>query len=113
SGGLVAQADVSCLEQVERVVADAMTAYSQIDAVVNNAGYAPVKLIEELTPEDWHRVIDTNLSATFYFCRAVWPIMKQQGGGSIVNMSSMAARDPFTGFAAYGAAKAGINLLTQ
>jgi len=113
AGGLVAAADVSHLDQIERVVADAMARYSRIDAVVNNAGYAPAKPIDQMTPEQWRRVIDVNLSATFYFCRAVWPIMKQQGGGSIVNISSMAARDPFSGLSAYGAAKAGINLLPR
>ena len=52
-----------------------------------------------------------DLSAAFYLCRAVWKIFTGQGGGVIVNISSQAARDPFPGFAAYGAAKAGINLL--
>jgi 3-oxoacyl-[acyl-carrier protein] reductase len=64
-----------------------------------------------MTIEDFHRVIDVNLSATFYCCKAVWPIFKDDKGGVIVNISSAASRDPFTGFSAYGAAKAGVNLL--
>src|SRR5206468_11715185 len=62
--------------------------------------------------DEWRATIDTNLSATFYLSKAAWPILKRQGGGAIVNISSMAARDPFAGFAAYGAAKAGVNLLS-
>jgi NAD(P)-dependent dehydrogenase (short-subunit alcohol dehydrogenase family) len=60
--------------------------------------------------EEWHRVIDTNLSAAFYLCKAAWPHLVRGGGGVIVNISSESARDPFNGFSAYGAAKAGLNI---
>ena len=63
-----------------------------------------------MTVEQWRAVIDTNLSAAFYATRAAWPAFERQGGGVVVNISSAAARDPFPGFAAYGAAKAGLNL---
>lgn len=108
---LVIAGDVSDAGHVERVIKETMSRYGRIDALVNNAGYAPLKLIEELSLDEWRRVIDVNLSATFYFCKAVWPEMRKRGGGAIVNISSAASRDPFTGFAAYGAAKAGLNLL--
>jgi NAD(P)-dependent dehydrogenase (short-subunit alcohol dehydrogenase family) len=78
--------------------------------VVNNAGLAPVRPILEMTPDEWRAVIDTNLSAAFYLTRAAWPAFEKQRGGVVVNVSSAAARDPFPGFAAYGAAKAGLNL---
>lgn len=110
-GGLAVDADVSRLDDVERVVATAVEAFGRLDVVVNNAGYAPLRLIEQMTPDEWRRVLDTNLSATFYFARSAWPIFRRQGGGVIVNLSSLSARDPFTGFFAYGAAKAGINLM--
>jgi 3-oxoacyl-[acyl-carrier protein] reductase len=64
-----------------------------------------------MTPEEWRAVIETNLSAAFYLTRAAWPAFERQRGGVVVNISSAAARDPFPGFAAYGAAKAGLNLL--
>src|SRR4029079_9090658 len=57
-------------------------------------------------------VIDTNLSSAFYLAKALWDTFKKQHAGCIVNISSMAARDPFPGFLAYGAAKAGLNLLS-
>jgi NAD(P)-dependent dehydrogenase (short-subunit alcohol dehydrogenase family) len=66
--------------------------------------------IKDMSIDRWRAVLDTNLSAAFYLARAVWPTFETQKGGVIVNISSMAARDPFPGFAAYGAAKAGLNL---
>ena len=53
------------------------------------------------------------MAAIFHTTRAVWPLMKAQGGGVIINMSSMAAVDPFPGFAVYGASKAWVNLFSQ
>ena len=111
-GGVAIPADVSRLEDVDRVVAETSKRFGRIDALVNNAGYAPVRSIAQMTTDEWRQVIDTNLSATFYFCRAVFAIMKQGGGGAIVNISSMSSRDPFMGLGAYGAAKAGVNILS-
>jgi 3-oxoacyl-[acyl-carrier protein] reductase len=105
-------ADVTRPADIDRIVNQAISEFGRIDVIVNNAGLAPVRGIEEMPIEQWHAVIDTNLSAAFYLSKAVWPIFKRQGGGAIVNISSLAARDPFAGFAAYGAAKAGLNLLS-
>lgn len=104
-------ADVSRPESSEAIVARTVERFGRIDAVINNAGVAPVLEIEQTPPERWREVIDTNLSAAFYLCRAVWPVFRKQGGGVVVNISSMAAKDPFPGFLAYGAAKAGLNNL--
>ncbi len=106
---LVVPADVTQLADVDAVIARTLSQFGRIDALVNNAGVAPVLSIEQTTPKIWHEVIDTNLSAAFYLCCAVWPTFKRQGSGVIVNISSMAARDPFAGFLAYGAAKAALN----
>jgi NAD(P)-dependent dehydrogenase (short-subunit alcohol dehydrogenase family) len=111
SRGSIVQGDVTQVELADRAVAEAIKKFGRVDALVNNAGFAPVRSIEEMTIDEWRQVIDTNLSAAFYFTRAAWPIMKKQGGGAIVNISSAAARDPFKGFFAYGAAKAGVNLM--
>jgi NAD(P)-dependent dehydrogenase (short-subunit alcohol dehydrogenase family) len=56
-------------------------------------------------------MIDTNLSSVVYLCRRLWPLWRKQGGGVAVNVSSFSGRDPFAGLGAYGAAKAGVNLL--
>ena len=109
-GALCCPADVTDPRQVDRIVEQTLGRYGRIDAVVNNAGLAPVRPIREMSPEEWRAVIDTNLSAAFYLTRAAWPSFERQRSGVVVNVSSAAARDPFPGFAAYGAAKAGLNL---
>lgn len=108
--GLAVPTDVTRPDEVDRLIAAALDAFGRVDAVVNNAGLAPVHAIRDTTDEQWRAVIDTNLSAAFYTTRAAWPAFERQGGGVVVNISSAAARDPFAGFAAYGAAKAGLNL---
>jgi NAD(P)-dependent dehydrogenase (short-subunit alcohol dehydrogenase family) len=110
SDALIIPGDVADPAHAPRVVNDAAKRFGRIDALVNNAGYAPVRSIEQLSIDEWHRVIDVNLSATFYFCKAVWRPFSDAARGVIVNISSAASRDPFTGFSAYGAAKAGVNL---
>jgi len=102
--------DVTDPDQVDRLVRRTLDLFGRIDAVVNNAGLAPVRKIAEMSVAEWRAVIETNLSAAFYLCRAAWPTFEKQGGGVVVNVSSAAARDPFPGFAAYGAAKAALNL---
>jgi 3-oxoacyl-[acyl-carrier protein] reductase len=104
------RADVTDPEQVDRLVRQTLDRFGRIDALINNAGLAPVRSIPDMSIAEWRAVIDTNLSAAFYLCRAAWPVFEKQGGGVVVNVSSPAARDPFPGFAAYGAAKAGLNL---
>jgi meso-butanediol dehydrogenase/(S,S)-butanediol dehydrogenase/diacetyl reductase len=111
-GGLAIAGDVTDSAQIDRLMATTLAEVRRIDAVIHCAGLAPVLNVEQTSIEQWHAVIDTNLSAAFYLAKAVWPIFKRQGGGAIVNISSLAARDPFPGFAAYAAAKAGVNLLS-
>lgn len=109
---LVTPIDVTDFKQVGRVVADALAKFGRIDAVVNNAGLAPARSIEETDIDTWHAVINTNLSSAFYFAKAAWAALKASRG-AIVNIGSEASRDPFPGFLAYASAKAGVNSLTQ
>jgi NAD(P)-dependent dehydrogenase (short-subunit alcohol dehydrogenase family) len=97
---------------MNRLVEKTVAEFGRLDAVVNNAGVAPSCDFDQMSDEQWHAVIDTNLSAAFYLTRAAWPIFRRQKSGVVVNISSIAARDPFAGFAAYGAAKAGLNGLS-
>ncbi|CAN5704311.1 SDR family oxidoreductase [soil metagenome] len=109
---LVVTADISQRSSGDKIVAQVRERFGRVDALVNNAGYAPLLSLEQTTDEVWQEAIATNLSAAFYLARACWPEFKKQGGGVIVNVSSAAARDPFPGFIAYGAAKAALNNLT-
>jgi meso-butanediol dehydrogenase/(S,S)-butanediol dehydrogenase/diacetyl reductase len=99
-------ADVT--RDADAIIQKTLAKFGRINVLVNNAGFAPAASIEQTTPKIWHEVMETNLSAVFYLCRAAWSALTKNGG-AIVNISSMAARDPFAGFLAYGAAKAGLN----
>ncbi|MFI5380999.1 MAG: SDR family NAD(P)-dependent oxidoreductase [Tepidisphaerales bacterium] len=103
--------DVADSKQVDRLVDETVKRFGRVDAAVNCAGMAPFLRVDEMTDAQWHQIIDTNLSSAFYLARAVWPVMKKQGGGVLVNISSLSARDPFEKFGAYAAAKAGLNML--
>ncbi|MEX0886195.1 MAG: SDR family oxidoreductase [Phycisphaeraceae bacterium] len=87
--------------------------FGRVDAVANVAGHAPLMPIEALTPDIWRQCIDTNLSAIVMLTAALWPTFRRQQRGTIVNVSSMASIDPFPGFAAYAAAKVGVNMFTK
>ncbi len=109
-GGIAFPADVTQPAEVDGIVAETLGRFGRIDAVVHSAGLAPVVSVKDMSIDRWRAVIDTNLSAAFYLARAAWPTFEKQKSGVIVHLSSLAARDPFPGFAAYGAAKAGLNL---
>ena len=106
--------DVTDPDHVRSLVHVAVDRFARLDGLVNVAGLAPVERIEEMTIEQWHAVIDTNLSSVFYLTKYAWPHLrvaaKTFGRSTIVNVSSLSSRDPFPGFAAYGAAKAGLNI---
>lgn len=109
--GLVIPTDVRRFDQVQAAVAQTARELGRIDAIVHCAGLAPVVPLADMSVEEWHAVIDTNLSAAFYLYKAVHPVFQKLGSGVMVNVSSQSARDPFPGFGAYGSAKAGVNLL--
>ncbi len=111
--GTVVPLDVTDPDAVENCVHNAAHEHGRLDAIVHCAGLAPVKSIDEMTFAQWRDVLDTNLSAAFYLCRAAWPHFKKQNSGVVVNISSESSRDPFPGFAAYGAAKAALNLFSR
>jgi len=103
--------DVANSSLVDAAVAQTVQRFGRLDAVVNCAGQAPMFFLQDMTDQMWRDVLDINLSSAFYLCRAAWPVFKRQRSGAVVLVSSVAARDPFPGFSAYGAAKAAINSL--
>jgi NAD(P)-dependent dehydrogenase (short-subunit alcohol dehydrogenase family) len=105
--------DVTDAQQVARAVEQTLDHFGRIDAIVNNAGIAHVKRIEDTTLEDWRASIDVNLTGSFLMCRAVWPTMVQQGGGAIINVSSVLGKRPGPNRSAYCAAKYGVIGLTE
>jgi NAD(P)-dependent dehydrogenase (short-subunit alcohol dehydrogenase family) len=80
-----------------------------IDFLINNAGVGIFAPVADLSPEQWKEVIETNLSGVFYCCHAAIPHLRKRGGGYIINISSLAGKNPFKGGAAYNASKFGLN----
>ena len=105
--------DVRDAARIQMVVEEVVRAYGRIDILVNNAGVSLSGAIVKLSEETWDLNLDTNLKGTFLMCKAVAPIMKQQGWGRILNAASFAALVPSVGSAAYAASKAGVIALTR
>ena len=80
--------------------------------LVNNAGLAPLENFELITPEMFESLLNVNVRSHFYLTQLVWQNMMANHGGTIVNISSLSAIDPFPGFSLYGASKAWMDLLT-
>jgi NAD(P)-dependent dehydrogenase (short-subunit alcohol dehydrogenase family) len=80
----------------------------RLDVLVNNAGLGRFAPVDELSAEDFREVIETNLFGPFFGIRAAAPVMKKLGGGWILNVASLAAKNPFAGGAAYNASKFGL-----
>ncbi len=83
--------------------------FEGIDILVNNAGVGIFRSVRDLTLDDWHKTLDTNLNGVFYCCHEALPKMIERGGGSIINISSLAGKNAFAGGAAYNASKFALN----
>jgi NAD(P)-dependent dehydrogenase (short-subunit alcohol dehydrogenase family) len=107
-------ADVSKSEDVRAFVARCIEAYGRIDILHNNVGIGILGGPVELSEEEWDRVNDVNAKSVFLTCKYVLPYMEKQGGGAIVNVSSLASIcDNGTPYIAYSASKAAVNQMTQ
>ncbi len=106
-------ADVRRFEDCRKAVAGAAERFGGLDILVNNAGIGIFRPIDQITPEEWAAVIETNLSAVFYCSREAIPLMRSRGGGYIFNVSSLAAVNTFPGGSAYNASKFGLNGFTE
>jgi 3-oxoacyl-[acyl-carrier protein] reductase len=110
---LAAEVDVSQKNSVERMTRHTFETFDHVDILVNNAGIQPTTLIEEITPEEWDKVLGVNLKGVFLCSQSVIPHMKKQKSGRIINIASIDAR---TGAIAagvhYPASKGGVVSLT-
>ncbi|KRW59016.1 SDR family NAD(P)-dependent oxidoreductase [Pseudomonas sp. TTU2014-080ASC] len=106
-------ADVSCEQDVQRMVEQTLVAYSRIDILVNNAGIAHSGTVDQLSVEVWDRVLAVHLRGTFLMTRAVLPLMYEQKQGRIINTVSQLAYKGAPGLCAYTAAKGGILSFTR
>jgi len=110
---LFRRTDVRSFADAEAATDAAIETWGRIDILVNNAARAIGGVVDEINEATWNEVMSTNLTSVWRFIRCAVPHMRRQGGGSIVNISSVQSLRGFHGWAAYAAAKGGINGLTQ
>jgi 3-oxoacyl-[acyl-carrier protein] reductase len=105
--------DVADPPSVTAMVREVMESQGRIDILINNAGIGGNTPFLDTTLEEWHRIIGINLTGAFYVAQSVAKEMVKGGGGKIVNIASLSGQRGGNGRAAYGAAKAGLELLTK
>ena len=110
---LALRADMQQKADVERMIGATIEQFGGLDILVNNAGVGAFAAVADTTDEQWHRILDTNLTGVFYACRAAIPAMRARGGGWIINVSSLAGKNAFTGGGAYCASKAALNAFSE
>jgi NAD(P)-dependent dehydrogenase (short-subunit alcohol dehydrogenase family) len=110
---LALRADVRRYEEVSEAVDSIVQRLGGLDILVNNAGVGIFKRVADMSRNDWHQVIDTNLTGVFHCCHAALPHMKGRGGGWIINISSLASTNAFPEAAAYCASKAALNAFSE
>jgi 2-dehydro-3-deoxy-D-gluconate 5-dehydrogenase len=106
-------ADVNDGAQVKRMVAETVQAFGGLDILVANAGINIRKPPQDYSMQEWHRIVDTNLSSVFECCQAVYPEMKRRGGGKIVTIGSMTSIFGFDVGPVYAATKGAVVQLTK
>ena len=107
------QTDIADESQVERLIAETVRRSHRIDILVNNAGIFGGRRLAETSTEAFEEVMNTNVRGTFFCCRAGFTQMKKQGGGTIINMSSVAGLQAWGGTGTYSASKHAIMALTK
>tara|TARA_B100001057_G_scaffold233490_1_gene233713 strand:+ start:2031 stop:2777 length:747 start_codon:yes stop_codon:yes gene_type:complete len=114
NGALALQVDVTQHEEVASMIDFAMTSAGRLDILVNNAGItSPLRPVAEYCVDEWKRVLEVNLNGVFYGMRYAVPVMKESGGGSIVNLASIMGSVAFSGASAYVASKHAVLGLTK
>src|SRR5262245_14927270 len=105
------RADVQRAAEATRAVDEAVTQFGGLEILVNNAGIGTFRKVVDMSAAEGDQVIGTNLTGVFHCCHAAIPHLRARGGGWIINISSLAGRNPFAGGAVYCASKAGLNAL--
>ncbi|MBE0552680.1 MAG: SDR family oxidoreductase [Rhodobacteraceae bacterium] len=113
-GALALRCDIAQAAEVDAAVAQVVAQFGRLDVLINNAGVIdPIAPLTSADADAWGRSIDINLKGVFHGIRAAVPVMKAQGGGTVITVSSGAATTPYEGWSAYCAGKAGALMLTR
>ena len=108
-----AACDVRDYTQVGKLFETAVNTFGGVDILVNNAGIGIFGSVEEMVPEDFRAILETNVLGVYHCCHRAIPLMKQGGGGYIINISSLAGVNAHPRMAAYNASKFGLNGFTE
>jgi len=110
---IVRSLDVARRDQVEAFVRAAVDAHGRLDVLVNNAGVMPLSRMADGKVDEWERMVDVNIKGVLYGIAAALPVMKAQGSGHIVNISSVAGRHVFPTAAVYCATKFAVHAVSE
>jgi len=105
--------DVTKKEDIENIVRETKEKFGKVDILVNNAATSYMRSLMDLREEGWDKIFDTNLKAVFLLSREVAKVMMEQGGGKIINITTVGAEKAEFGMGAYGVSKAGLKMLTK
>jgi len=112
-GSSVHQGNIGSNDDCERVIGEVLDEHGRLDILVNNAGITIDKTVRRMSPDDWDRVVNVNMSGAFYLSRAILQHMLDRGSGRIINISSIIGESGNIGQANYAAAKSGLFGLTM
>ncbi len=107
------QADVSAMADAQGLVEETVDRWGRLDVLCNNAGIGMLRTLEETTGEEWRHLMSINLDGAFHCAKFAIPAMRSSGGGSIINIASVASFVGFQADAAYCASKGGLLMLTR
>ncbi|HEY6362197.1 MAG TPA: SDR family oxidoreductase [Vicinamibacterales bacterium] len=107
------RADVRDYASVESALQATSDRFGGLDILINNAGVGLFKAVADMSLDEWNNLIGTNLTGVFHCSRAALPHLRARGGGWIINISSLAGKNPFPDGAAYCASKSGLNAFSE
>jgi 3-oxoacyl-[acyl-carrier protein] reductase len=110
---LTLTASVRNYTEVEAAFSRVVSHFGGLDILINNAGVGVFRSVTDMTVDEWHTILDTNVSGVFYCCHAALPHLRNRGGGWIINISSLASKNPFVNGAAYCASKSALNAFSE
>ena len=113
SGCFLYQGDMGDFSQAQSFINEAVDTFGVPEVLVNNAGISHIGLLQDMSPEEWSQILQTNLSSVFYCCKTVIPHMLREKQGKILNISSVWGNTGASMEVAYSASKGGVNSLTK
>jgi NADP-dependent 3-hydroxy acid dehydrogenase YdfG len=113
SEAIAIAADVRDPAQVKRAIAETARHFRRLDILINNAGQAAADTVADLNPDDFRQIVDLNVFGALTAMQAAVPVMREHGGGLIINISSMVSKMRIPGLGAYAATKAALNVLSD